>query len=936
MSSPTDPSDGGVTRRAFLKTTGGSVLLLVTPVPLDPLFERAVSSKSQFSAQETVTRPWSGSPGSARYRIEGLAKVTGQKIYARDFRARDMAGWPDTERAALVLRARYADRPFLGLDLLGLVRGLRNFTVIDAERLARDHIRELFPDRSPVGRPGGMFVPRNQVPVYRGQPLAILILEDVRAYRAAVRLLQFNPDAVRYGEPVQVPPVTTPYSPPTYLTRYAVEPTDFSQVKDGPANPYSSAKPVDREAATLRARIAEEMQTEGWRLFHSSASTQRLDPMFMEPESGLGWYEAERQTMHLVLGTQSTNGDVRDGTQLFADPNCPINVGTVHLTSCYPGGGFGGRDESPFSPLVMLAAVYAGGPVRVSRDRFEQFQAGIKQPGAEIEQTLAIDSDGHFQAIHSVLQLKAGGKNNYSQFVAALAGYSAGGGYRFPRVAVDATAQPSDGVVAGSMRGFGGPQAAFALETLIDEAADTLSVDAIDLRRSNALRDGDLTITGAPPEQPLRIVEILNRARANPLWTERESEKRRRATQGSLYGVGFALANQAYGTGRDGVMAAVEMSPDAAITVHTNCVDMGNGSATTLAISTARHLGRNAERIGMGAVNMFNALELSSRRRHPPGRPTEKLHATEWATLTEATPEPWDNPRYTPRFASSSSACLTAFHQVHAVEQASLVLFRLGMWPAACAVWGRDPEEPGAWRQAVWQDGSLTFPGELPLLGEVIATAAHQRGLVIGAMVHAFYSGRWVSAEFQVGATRERWELDGLSVMRPGSSGYAFVPRTNTDPPADNSRLYGRSQYAPSASLIAVDIDPTSGSVRVTDVHTYLDAGRVLQPGLLSGQYQGGVAMGIGSALFENFPQEGGEGEWNLNRYHVPLAKDVPLDRIELELLPPTDPDAPAKGIAEAVLCPIAPAIANAVSHATGARFRNLPITPAQVREVVR
>jgi CO/xanthine dehydrogenase Mo-binding subunit len=203
-------------------------------------------------------------------------------------------------------------------------------------------------------------------------------------------------------------------------------------------------------------------------------------------------------------------------------------------------------------------------------------------------------------------------------------------------------------------------------------------------------------------------------------------------------------------------------------------------------------------------------------------------------------------------------------------------------------------------------------------------------------MVHAFYSGRWVSAEFQVGATRERWELDGLSVMRPGSSGYAFVSRTDTDPPPDNSYRYGRSQYAPSASVIAVDVDPTSGSVRVTDVHSYLDAGRVLQPGLLSGQYQGGVAMGIGLALLENFPQAGGEGEWNLNRYHVPLAKDVPLDRIELELLPPTDPDAPAKGIAEAVLCPIAPAIANAVSHATGARFRNLPITPAQVRAVLR
>ena len=51
---------------------------------------------------EVQSSQWSGPPGKARYRIEGVAKVTGQKIYARDFRARDMAGWPQQERMAWV------------------------------------------------------------------------------------------------------------------------------------------------------------------------------------------------------------------------------------------------------------------------------------------------------------------------------------------------------------------------------------------------------------------------------------------------------------------------------------------------------------------------------------------------------------------------------------------------------------------------------------------------------------------------------------------------------------------------------------------------------------------------------------------------------------------------------------------------------------------
>ena len=65
----------------------------------------------------------------------------------------------------------------------------------------------------------------------------------------------------------------------------------------------------------------------------------------------------------------------------------------------------------------------------------------------------------------------------------------------------------------------------------------------------------------------------------------------------------------------------------------------------------------------------------------------------------------------------------------------------------------------------------------------------------------------------------------------------------------------------------------------------------------------------------------------------MPLAKHVPLRDMTLTLLGADDPT--AKGIGEAVLCPVPAAIANAVAHATGHRPRALPITPAWVREVL-
>ena len=97
----------------------------------------------------------------------------------------------------------------------------------------------------------------------------------------------------------------------------------------------------------------------------------------------------------------------------------------------------------------------------------------------------------------------------------------------------------------------------------------------------------------------------------------------------------------------------------------------------------------------------------------------------------------------------------------------------------------------------------------------------------------------------------------------------------------------------------------------------------------------GAFAMGVGHALLEDLPpfEEGpSNGRWNLNRYHVALARDCAIGRIEKIILPPESPDAPARGIAEVVLCPVAPAIANAVAHAIGKRFHDLPITPEKVR----
>lgn len=911
-----------LSRREFIKISSLGGIWLVT--------RNLTAFATEPEGQEDSSSGWSGSPGKARYRIEGRAKVLGQKIYARDFRARDMEGWPADEACAMILRTAIVGRTLTGIDLSVLPADLQPFKIVTAADLNRDGL--VFPntDRQAGDDTPNLFAAVGSTPQFLGQPIAILLFKNYWTYVRAHKLLQFNRSVLEYAEASSPPeknqaqapirpenPGEKPaYAPPTYLTRYADGTGErFSQVMNSFTNPYatSRAKAGDKEAAHWRNVIETELQSGVWRIFHGEYRTQQLDPMFMEPESGLGWFEAGRKTLHLVVGTQSSNGCVADALKMFGAQGCAFQVNTIVLNACYPGGGFGGRDRSNFPTLLAIAAAYSPKPVRLAYNRFDQFQSGLKQLGADISQKLAIDSEGRFQAIVGKYELLAGGRNNYSQWIAQLAGYCSGGGYAIPRVSIDAEARASIGVIAGSMRGFGGPQAAFAVESLVDEAAIELQTDPIELRQRNALAKGGYTVTGFCIPHSLRFAEMCERARRNPLWTERDRVRQEYSGRGMLYGVGFALANHSFGSGSDGVMASVDISPDGSIGVATNCVDMGNGSATSLAISTAV-LGANATRIRLGEVTFFDALQVT-------GRPYNS----------------WSNPQYTPALAMSSSACITAFHQVHAVEQACRVLLENAIWPAARVLWNRPAHEPFDATRVSWVNGALVMPGHQPLPLFKLGRVLHHDGAIVAAMIHASYVGQWIEASFPLDNRDWKGAIDALAIRRAGSQDWTLINRTSvTQPPAD-AWNFGRSLYTPSGTLAAVLVDPRKAEVKVLAVHSYLDAGRVVQPDLLMGQYYGGVAMGVGYALIEELPQTyggPGEGDWNLNRYHVPRWGDLPLDRITLELLDPRSSE-PPRGIAEAVLCPVPPALANAVANATGKRFRSLPITPQKISEVL-
>lgn len=167
--------------------------------------------------------------------------------------------------------------------------------------------------------------------------------------------------------------------------------------------------------------------------------------------------------------------------------------------------------------------------------------------------------------------------------------------------------------------------------------------------------------------------------------------------------------------------------------------------------------------------------------------------------------------------------------------------------------------------------------------------------------------------------------------------GYVFEAVETYDPPTRPLDASGQgepyAQYGYAAHVAVVDVDTTLGTVKVTSYTAAHDVGHAVNPLMVEGQVEGGVAQGLGMALMEEYLP--GRTE-NLHDYLLPTIGDVP----PIETLIVEEPDAHgpygAKGLGEHVLIPTTPAILNAIRHATGARITQTPATPSRVLAAIK
>ena len=320
--------------------------------------------------------------------------------------------------------------------------------------------------------------------------------------------------------------------------------------------------------------------------------TAFVEHAYIEPEAG--WARRVGERVELFVSTQTPVMD-RDMTAEVLG----LAPAQVRIVPSACGGGFGGKLDVSVQPLTALAAWLTGKPVACVYERPESMMASPKRHPATIEARMGCDGDGALQAVEFDATFDTGAYASWGPTVAGRVPVHATGPYAVPAVSARGRAFYTNGPPAGAFRGFGVPQAAIAHEALMDDLAETLGVDRLEMRLRNALRVGDATATGQVLDASAGLAPCLEALK--PRWQRALDDAARTNAEDGPLRRGVGIGCMWYGIGNTALSnpsaMRITLDRDGRLTLYNGAVDIGQGSTTILAQICADALGVAVDRI---------------------------------------------------------------------------------------------------------------------------------------------------------------------------------------------------------------------------------------------------------------------------------------------------------------------------------------------------
>jgi selenium-dependent xanthine dehydrogenase len=318
--------------------------------------------------------------------------------------------------------------------------------------------------------------------------------------------------------------------------------------------------------------------------------TSRIEHAFLEPESALA--VPEEGGLHVFSQGQGIWDDRRQIASYLGLPEA-----TVRVTQVSAGGAFGGKEDLAVQGHAALLAWATKRPVKLTLSRAESIRFHPKRHPMTLEYTIGADADGHLTAVRARI---TGDTGAYASLGAKVLERSAGhacGAYRAPNVDVEARAVVTNNPPSGAMRGFGTPQANFAIESLMDVLAERVGVDGWEIRWRNALDVGDTFGTGQVLAAGVGLKQTLRAVRD--------------AYRSARYaGIACVAKNVGLGNGvTEYGRAILRPEDDGTVTLLHSWTEMGQGVHTVFQQLVCEELGITPDRV---AVTVDTMRELDT------------------------------------------------------------------------------------------------------------------------------------------------------------------------------------------------------------------------------------------------------------------------------------------------------------------------------------
>lgn len=488
------------------------------------------------------TNEKSGHVGESIRRLDGEKKVSGKDLFGDDIA-------PQGTEEIFVIRSPFPRATFKFEDLEAYQNSNVHISaILTASDIAGENVFGVIPDF----RDQPVFAEKEAR--FRGEAVAAIV-----ATREFVR--DFDPEAF----------------PITWVEEKAVEDIEVAQSKeakqlhDGRTQNVMCGGFVSRGDAHAALQQAE-FVVEG----HYSSGF--VEHAYIEPEAGFAEIVDGKVVVHAC--TQAPVMDL-DALEIILG----MDRSQIRIVPTSVGGGFGSKLDISVQPILALAALKTGKPVRLTYSRTESMQSTTKRHPSDINLKIGANSEGKITGFDFLGIFDTGAYASWGPTVANRVPVHASGPYSIQDYRSESKGIYTNNPPSGAFRGFGVPQSAIAQECLFDELAEKIGIDALEFRMINALESGQPTVCGQVFSQGVGIKKCLKALSSS--WEAENASAKRFNKENSVKARGVGIAAGWYGCGNTSLPNPSTIKSgirsDGTVVLHQGAMDIGQGANTAIA-----------------------------------------------------------------------------------------------------------------------------------------------------------------------------------------------------------------------------------------------------------------------------------------------------------------------------------------------------------------